>query len=97
MPLTGKQKNQLRGLAHKLKPIVAIGSGGYSQSIKAELDSALAHHELLKLKLPALAKADRDQLLTTICSETNSEVVQVIGHIVVLYRPATDPAIKLVK
>lgn len=97
MPLSGKQKNQLRGLAHKLKPIVAIGSAGYSESIKAELDLALGHHELLKLKIPALAKKERDELVTTICSETNSEFVQAIGHIIVLYRPATEPKISLVK
>lgn len=96
MPLTGKQKNQLRGLAHKLKPVVAIGSAGYTQSIKNELDQALAHHELLKLKLPALAKKDRDALVEKICGETKSEFVQAIGHIVVLYRAADEARISLV-
>lgn len=97
MSLTGKQKNQLRGLAHKLKPIVAIGSGGYSESIKTELDSALSHHELLKLKIPALAKSDRNKLVDTICEETSSEFVQAIGHIIVLYRAAAEPKIQLTK
>ncbi len=97
MSLTGKQKNQLRSLAHKLKPIVAIGSGGYSPSIKAELDLSLARHELLKLKIPAIAKDERDKLMATICAETQSEFVQAIGHIVVLYRQAIEPTIKLVK
>jgi RNA-binding protein len=97
MSLTGKQKNQLRGLAHKLKPIVAIGSAGYSDAIKAELDLALGHHELLKLKIPALAKKERDDLVAIICEETKSEFVQAIGHILVLYRPATEPKISLVK
>lgn len=96
MSLSGKQKNQLRGLAHKLKPIVAIGSAGYSQSIRNELDLALAHHELLKLKLPALTKKDRDELVEKICSETSAEFVQAIGHIVVLYRPAEETKITLV-
>lgn len=87
----------MRGLAHKLKPVVAIGSGGFSESVKAELDQALTHHELLKLKLPALPKEDRDKLVTIVCRDTNSEFVQAIGHIIVLYRPAPEPGITLVK
>ena len=49
--LTGKQKRFLRGMGHDLKPVVLIGKGELTESVLRETDSALAHHELIKVKL----------------------------------------------
>jgi len=93
MQLTGKQKNYLRGLAHKINPIVSIGSNGLSKAVLNELESALEHHELLKIKLPADDKATKASLIATLCTETDSEPVQLIGRTAVVYRESKNKKI----
>jgi RNA-binding protein len=91
--LTGKQKNHLRALAHHLNPIVAIGNAGLSESVTNEIEQALGHHELLKLKLPAGNKQERTSMLASICAKSLAEPVQIIGRVGVIYRPAEKPKI----
>ena len=86
MQLTGKQKNYLRGLAHNINPIITIGSNGLSEAVLNELKAALEYHELLKIKLPANDKAVKASLMATICTETDSEPVQLIGRVGVVYK-----------
>ncbi len=86
MQLTGKQKNYLRGLAHNINPIITIGSNGLSEAVLNELKAALEYHELLKIKLPADDKATKASLMATICTETTSEPVQLIGRVGVIYK-----------
>jgi len=86
MQLSGKQKNFLRGLAHNINPIITIGSNGLSEAVLNELEIALEFHELLKIKLPADDKAAKTGLLASICAQTNSEPVQMIGRVGVIYR-----------
>jgi len=93
MALTGKQKNYLRGLAHKINPIVTIGGNGLSKAVLDELEIALNRHELLKVKLPATDKATRASIVATLCAETNSTPVQMIGRVGVVYRESEDPKI----
>jgi RNA-binding protein len=93
--LTGKQKKFLRGLAHHKDPVVAIGTGGLTDPVLNEIRSALAHHELLKIKLPAGNKQQRTALLAKICAETLAEPVQIIGRVGVIYRTAEKPGITL--
>ena len=95
MTINGKQKRYLRGLSHELKSVVTIGGKGLSESVSAEIEEALSHHELLKIKLPALPRQARDQLLATICTGSNADLVQTIGRVGVVYRPADPPRIKL--
>jgi RNA-binding protein len=93
MQLSGKQKNFLRGLAHNINPIITIGSNGLSEAVLKELEIALDHHELLKIKLPANDKAEKASLMATICAKTNSEPVQIIGRTGVIYRQSNDQKI----
>ena len=51
MALTQQNIRQLRGLAHKLKPVIILGKAGFSESVLSELELALTHHELVKIKL----------------------------------------------
>lgn len=91
MSLSGKQKGYLRGLAHSRPVIVSLGSKGLSDSLSNELQQALEHHELVKIKLPAMPKAEREQLLQSICTATHAEAVQLIGRVGVIFR-ASDPS-----
>ena len=57
MQLSTSQKKHLRGLAHKLKPVVTIGDKGLSPGVMEEYRNALDHHELIKVRIRA---GDRD-------------------------------------
>ena len=74
-----------------------IGNAGLTDAVLAEVDLALGHHELIKIKLPALEKTDRQQLTQAICESTGAEEVQQLGRILALYRPAADARITLPK
>lgn len=97
MKLSNTQRRYLRGLAHPLKPVVTIGGKGLSDAVMAEIETALEHHELLKLKLPAVERAERQQMLDEICAVGKAVCVQSIGRVGVIYRPAKNPKIPLPK
>lgn len=88
--LSSKQRKTLRGMAHELKPIVQIGKSGLTESLMANLEEALEHHELLKVKFGDL-KEHKKELSATICERLKCEVVGMIGHTVILFRRARDP------
>lgn len=94
--LTGKQRHFLRGLGHGLKPTVLIGKGGIDDGLLAAIERALLDHELIKLRLGDGAEMDRHEAADTIAAKTKGEVAQVLGHIVLLYRPHPEkPEIEL--
>lgn len=97
MTMTGKQKRHLRALAHDLKAVVSVGGKGLSDAVLAEIDNALDHHELIKIKLPALARPEKEKQLDAICDATGAEQVQLVGRIGVLFRAAEPTAIELPK
>jgi RNA-binding protein len=86
LPLTGKQKSFLRALAHKLKPVVQIGHQGVTEGVLAALEVALDRHELLKIKVAGDAEVDADEIAPQLEKATKSQLVQIIGHTLVLYR-----------
>ena len=83
-------------MAHDKKPVVTIGSQGLSESVLSEIEIALEHHELIKIKIPAGDKQERTAMLAKVCSETLSESVQLIGRVGVLYRKAKKSKIELI-
>jgi len=95
MSLTGKQRNYLRGLAHHLKPVIMAGDAGVTAGVLGEINLALDHHELIKIKLRVGDKNERKAALETICAETGADAVQEIGQIAVIYKAAKEPKIKL--
>ena len=95
MLLTQSQRRQLRKLAHHLKPVVIIGNAGLNENVIAEIDHALAHHELIKVRINAADKAERQLMIDRIVTATEAGWVLSIGHIAAFYRPAETPRIKL--
>jgi RNA-binding protein len=94
--LTGKQRRHLRALGHELRPIVQVGKGGLDAGLFAAVDRALVDHELVKIKLGESAGVDRHDAADAIARETKSEVAQVLGNMILLYRPdPEDPKIQL--
>ncbi|WP_427979825.1 ribosome assembly RNA-binding protein YhbY [Agarivorans sp.] len=95
MQLTNKQKQHLKSLAHNLKPVVMLGSNGLTEGILAEIELALAHHELIKVKIATDDREMKQLIADTIVSKVNAVKVQVIGHILVIYRPSEEQKIEL--
>jgi len=95
MSLTGKQKHFLRSLAHHRKPSVTVGAGGLGESVLQEINFAFQHRELLKIKLPAAGRIERQHLVQQICTRSHAEMVQLIGRICLIYRPHDEPVIQL--
>ncbi len=95
MQLNGKQISHLRSLAHHLNPVVSIGNAGVSPSVVAETDQALAAHELIKLRLPAVDKKEKKSMLESLAEATGAYSVQLIGRVGVLYREGEKEQITL--
>ena len=85
--LTNNQKKHLRSLAHDLRPIVMIGQHGLSDAVLAELDSTMTKHELLKIKVRASDRDEKQEIVDKILSFSKAALVQVIGGVLVIYRP----------
>jgi RNA-binding protein len=88
--LTGKQRRHLRSLGHPLRPVVQIGKGGIDDGLVAAVDRALADHELVKVKVGEGAPVDRHEAADALAARTKSEVAQVLGKVVLLYRADAD-------
>jgi RNA-binding protein len=97
MNLNKKQIQHLKGLAHPLKPVVLLGNNGLTEAVVAEIDYALNHHELIKVKIPSDDRDNRALIVDAICRETQSANVQVIGKTLVIYRPTAEKKIRLPK
>ena len=92
MNLNEKQKKHLRGLAHGLGPVSWLGTAGITEPFLAELDATLKHHELIKLKVSAASRKDRDQAIESVVLQTGATLITRIGNVAVLYRAAPDGA-----
>ena len=92
MKLTSGQIRRLRAEGHrlKLKPVITIGQKGLTGNLHAEIDTALDHHELLKLRIPALERAARREFASSICDHHRAVLVESIGSVIVIYRRNPD-------
>jgi RNA-binding protein len=88
--LTGKQRRHLRALGHELRPIVQVGKDGIDDGLVAAVDRALEDHELVKVKVGEGANLERHDAADELARRTRSEVAQVLGNIVLLYRAHPD-------
>ncbi len=90
MDLTDTQRRHLRNLAHPRKPIVTIGRNGLTDAVLAELEQALTHHELVKIKVNIGDRDARNGTVQELCERTHAELVQRIGHVATLFRRNPD-------
>ncbi|KGD78484.1 MULTISPECIES: ribosome assembly RNA-binding protein YhbY [Tatumella] len=95
MNLSTKQKQHLKGLAHPLKPVVMLGNNGLTEGVLAEIENALEHHELIKVKIAGEDRETKALIVNAIIRETQASEVQVIGKILVLYRRSKENKISL--
>ena len=98
MPITTKQRAQLRGLAMTEDTIIQIGKGGITDSVIASVSAALKARELVKGKVLENSMLTAREACDTLAEACKAEQVQVIGTKFVLYkRNDKEPRIVLVK
>ncbi len=97
MKLSNKQKQYLKGLAHSIKPVVQLGNNGLTEGVVAEIDNALSHHELIKIKVPTDDREEKQLMMEAIIRETNAIKLQVIGHTMVMFRQSEEKKIAIPK
>ena len=73
MAVNDKQRRYLKGLAHPLKPVVMIGNSGLTPAVLNEIEQALSHHELIKVRVSGQERADRKQMLDQIAEQTGAD------------------------
>jgi RNA-binding protein len=89
-PLTASQKRHLRGFTHNLKPVILVGQKGVTASLLAELTGALAHHELVKVKLADDDRESRAASIEQIREHSGAELVQTIGKTASFFKRNPD-------
>ena len=97
MTLSNKQKQHLKGLAHSLKPVVQLGTNGLTEGVLAEIEGALNHHELIKIKVPSDDREEKALIMDAILRETGALKLQTIGHVLVIYRQSDERKIDIPK
>jgi len=96
MQLTEKQKIYLRGLAHDLRPVILVGSGGITSGLIAELDRSLEHHELVKVRVRIGNRDACRAAIEKMAEQSRANLVTRIGNTAVLYRQRVkNPGIEL--
>jgi len=95
MTLSNSDKKQLRGIGHRLKPVVTIAARGLTDNVLEEIDRALRDHELIKIRLAVGDRQKKTAAVERICRELGAETVQQIGHVLLLYRKAVKRNLRL--
>ena len=85
MSLNNRQIRYLRGLTHNLQPVVMVADKGLTENVMAEIESALDHHELVKIKLKS-DRETRNEWKNEIAGRCNAEVVHSIGQVACFFR-----------
>lgn len=94
--LTSKQRSVLKSIAQTEDTIFQVGKGGINDNMTDQLSDALRVRELIKIKVLDNSMVSAGEAAAEIAEKTSSEVVQVIGNKVVLFkRNPNDPKIDL--
>ena len=93
--LTGKQKRYLRSLAETQPAIFQIGKEALSDNPIDTVDKALEARELIKIRILKTAPEDTKELAFDLAMNTRSEIVQIIGRTLILYRRSREHKIVL--
>ncbi|WP_400164132.1 ribosome assembly RNA-binding protein YhbY [Brevibacillus sp. TJ4] len=88
--LTGKQKRFLRAEAHHLTPIFQVGKGGVNENMLTQIKEALEVRELIKVQILQNNLDDKHDVAEELAAGTGAELVQLIGHTVVLYKESRE-------
>ncbi len=94
--LNSKQKKQLRSMGNTLKPLFNVGKDGISLNLTNTLEDSLRVHELVKISVLKSCATPVMECALDIVSMTHSELVQVIGHSIIIYKESDKKKIKFI-
>lgn len=83
-------KLSLRKRAHALKPVVTLGQHGLTDAVQVEIDLALTHHELIKIRISSGNREEKKKIIYQILAHHGAFLIQQIGNIAAFYRPRKD-------
>ncbi len=86
MTISDKQKRWLKKRVHHLKPVVTMGQAGLKEAVLKEIELALGHHELVKIKVNAGDREERDAAVGVIAKQTGSDLINRIGNTAAFFR-----------
>lgn len=96
--MTSKQRAYLKSLSSTLNPTFQVGKSSLTPEFVMAIDEAFNTKELLKIAVLKNCMDDPNEIAQTISERTHSQVVQVIGKKIVLYKPdKKNPKIVLPK
>ncbi|KNZ69538.1 hypothetical protein Tfer_1783 [Thermincola ferriacetica] len=94
--LKGKHKRFLRAMGSGIDPIIQIGKGALAPNVIKQIDDALEARELIKIRVLNNCAEEIDRIAERVASATDAHLIQLIGHVILLYRPSkTKPQIEL--
>lgn len=88
--MTSKQRAYLKSLASDLSPIFQVGKSSLTPELTAAIGEAFNNNELIKVAVLKNCMDDPGEIAQIIAERTQSQVVQVIGKKIVLYKPDKD-------
>ena len=88
--LSARERAALKAKAHALESCVHIGQSGLTDAVVRETDRALTAHELIKVKIAAADRDEREALSNDLCTRTGAAAVQRVGKVLVLWRPREE-------
>lgn len=88
--MTSKQRAYLKSLAMTMEPIFQIGKNSMTPEVTSAVAEALTARELIKISVLQNCTDDPKELASILAERTRSQVVQVIGRKIVLYKEGKD-------
>ena len=86
MSLSRPQIKHLVSIAHHLKPVIMVGQHGVTENLLKELEIALDHHELVKIKIAGEDRDSRQQMIQQLSEASGAQTIQAIGKTLTLFR-----------
>ena len=88
--MTSKQRAYLKGLASVLNPVFQIGKSGLTPEVTQAVSEAFHTNDLIKVAVLKNCLEDPRAVAEMLSERTGSQLVQVIGRKIVLYKPDED-------
>lgn len=96
--MTSKQRAYLMSLASNLNPVFQVGKSSLTPEITNAIDECFNNNELIKIGVLKNCMDDPRAIGEMLAERTHSQLIQVIGKKIVLYKPNKDkPKIELPK
>lgn len=88
--MTSKQRAYLKGLAMTIEPLFQVGKSGLTPEVTQAVSEAFNTHELVKIAVLKNCADEPKELAAMLAERTKSQVVQVIGKKIVLYKESRE-------